>query len=1120
MLFKKSKKNIAILLVIAMLLTIMPMTVFAEGEEGAVFGAALTYTVNEEDTTLFNLRADVTSGSHLITTPSLLQVNWVVNGTEEGFTTAGIQNEGDTAFYAQKELTVAGNTTVKAIFDYDGVQFESNEVTIEAEAKSCTVNNTMTQEDIQAAIDVNDEIVFESGTYEDLSVKITHDVSIIPKGEVVFKYLGKLPNDNGPFGIEQVNGDLTIKLENDAIMTVDGYGAGIFQNENAIDVAINVIGYGTLNLVNSKNLAPGEAAGMFLHSKGEKIVNIIGNSDIEYVVLNCSGNMASGIDWYPNSEDTEKELKMYCQNAKIYTNDNQYNGINLQTDNGVDRNHNPVIAEMINCYFESCRNTGGSGVMNNWGNATYDDHNIVWKLFNTEIVLNNNKLDGFTSSKLILEKSKIIANSNGRGGVVGISLDANNSYIEGCENKSQSSFYGGLRVHSIIGHESDDMYSYIKNTEIVTNNNGSYGTKFQTFVDGYEINAKILNSKITAKNNGNSAGLWLNGTADIINSEINADENGTYGVYAKGYLKISEDTEMVLERNKNYGVAFVDGGEIKDSTIETKNNKGGITNKEAVTIINSYIPLNENNENGIGHNFYILTEKDQDGNIISKEGNGEYYILKDTVSSVGAKVLEFTGSSEYVQYTYVLGGSLQAIRNNMTNAESYYKLNGTVDNNGYAAPINKDKTMLTRFNLNAEKNVEIGLTVEDTEKVSKSFTYYDPNNKDSRYDYQFRFNKDGEDLVEGESGNAYVWAPVSVLHYDATEGKTTNTVDVTKADNSTAYIGNVALFNTRGDGSAVGNQGDVAQSDNRYATDYTIYGNSLQLSEGIMPTAAREGYAFAGWFVADDEELAKTYAANGEFENLYKLLNTEFTAASKVATDLNDVSTAQAEKTIYAKWTKGKVDGTIFEDGIRNDRLDDNESRFEDINVKLLKDGVQVATTTTDANGYYKFVDVDFGNYTVEIEWPEKDNDTMDNICAVSNHEMGNKFTAGADKAFAASQAVTISKDNLEATLNAGFYNTSDGGGGWTPTDPGTDEPTVDIPDQDVPLTEPEEPTIDIEDPDVPLVDVPGETVEIEEPEVPLGDAPATGDRSAAIPFAVLMLIAAAGLAITRKRFN
>ena len=188
MLFKKSKKNIAILLVIAMLLTIMPMTVFAEGEEGAVFGAALTYTANEEDTTLFNLRADVTSGSHLITTPSLLQVNWVVNGTEEGLTTAGIQNESDTAFYAQKDIKVTQDTTVKAVFDYNGVQFESNEVKFEAEVKSGTVNNTMTQEAIQAAIDANDEIVFEAGKYTDISLMIKDNKTIVPQGTVVFNY--------------------------------------------------------------------------------------------------------------------------------------------------------------------------------------------------------------------------------------------------------------------------------------------------------------------------------------------------------------------------------------------------------------------------------------------------------------------------------------------------------------------------------------------------------------------------------------------------------------------------------------------------------------------------------------------------------------------------------------------------------------------------------------------------------------------------------------------------------------------------------------------------------------------------------------------------------------------
>ncbi|MBP3585824.1 MAG: hypothetical protein J6J59_09130, partial [Peptococcaceae bacterium] len=75
------------------------------------------------------------------------------------------------------------------------------------------------------------------------------------------------------------------------------------------------------------------------------------------------------------------------------------------------------------------------------------------------------------------------------------------------------------------------------------------------------------------------------------------------------------------------------------------------------------------------------------------------------------------------------------------------------------------------------------------------------------------------------------------------------------------------------------------------------------------------------------------------------------------------------------------------------------------------------------------------------------------------------------------------------------------------------EEPPV-IPDEpDVP----EEPVV-IEEPEVPLVDIPGEI--IEEEDIPLGDAPPTGDNTNAVPFMVMMALAAAGLVITRRRFN
>ena len=77
----------------------------------------------------------------------------------------------------------------------------------------------------------------------------------------------------------------------------------------------------------------------------------------------------------------------------------------------------------------------------------------------------------------------------------------------------------------------------------------------------------------------------------------------------------------------------------------------------------------------------------------------------------------------------------------------------------------------------------------------------------------------------------------------------------------------------------------------------------MRLSEGVLPViAGREGYKAARWYVADDEVKAAEYARNKNWTELYKLLNTPFDEASKVAANTSDLMTAQQEKTIYAKW--------------------------------------------------------------------------------------------------------------------------------------------------------------------------------------------------------------------------
>ena len=84
----------------------------------------------------------------------------------------------------------------------------------------------------------------------------------------------------------------------------------------------------------------------------------------------------------------------------------------------------------------------------------------------------------------------------------------------------------------------------------------------------------------------------------------------------------------------------------------------------------------------------------------------------------------------------------------------------------------------------------------------------------------------------------------------------------------------------------------------RYTSDVTIFGNSMNLAEKVLALASRERYVFLGQYIADDQELAAKYASEGNFEELYKLLNTKFDGSTKLEINGKPVS----ELTVYAKW--------------------------------------------------------------------------------------------------------------------------------------------------------------------------------------------------------------------------
>ena len=475
-----------------------------------------------------------------------------------------------------------------------------------------------------------------------------------------------------------------------------------------------------------------------------------------------------------------------------------------------------------------------------------------------------------------------------------VNLEANTS--DGYKDESYSADGNILEVVNgsvlSISNNGYNGYNYGKPSEIGKDTAPGRKYRFadsEIHMDGnHNTNAGFASSKtvidkttFTANDSEDSCGIMQMGGLEMTNGSVIEANNNPYGGVWIEYESEISDSKVIANNNgvlcssSKYmsGIYLAKGNlSITNSVLELKDNPSAIT-------------IASPTKNAV---------KQYENNVIAVQ-SGEYDIAAETGNQFADKTRN-PRSDKYFGRDYVLGGSFQATTANMRYGDNlkgmpFAELNPMIGSEelgsgeNYAAPINTSHTALTRFDLHQSANKEAASDVND-------FVYYDPNTGD-KYAYSFRYNTAAEDL-NGTGGNAYVWAPVSVLHYDATEGKINAF--------GTAVQGNMALVNARGDGSAVGNTGNPEETSDRYAADYTIFGNSMNLTEGELPVAVRDGYKFAGWYVADDEGAAVDYARSGNWAELNKLLNIRFTADSKVSEDINDVSKGQEEKTIYAKW--------------------------------------------------------------------------------------------------------------------------------------------------------------------------------------------------------------------------
>lgn len=403
----------------------------------------------------------------------------------------------------------------------------------------------------------------------------------------------------------------------------------------------------------------------------------------------------------------------------------------------------------------------------------------------------------------------------------------------------------------------------IINSEVIANGNAAAGMKF----DCQKID--IINSKLYASGNG-SFGFTGMSNATVKNSTISTVDNRLAGMVFYGNSIVSDNSMLLSKKDgdRTYSSS-------RSSAVAVRIYPGTFTIVDSVTNFDSVS----------GISFYNTSA-----------GNVRVYVTGETVAAISANdefnttaselFDDFNASKQNTGRTIVIGGSLQASFENMTVSEKLKLLkdsvlnpvisfeNGEKEDTQYLAPVNSDGTALTRFDLNSEINKEVG------GEGSHTFVYYDPNTS-KEYVYTFRYNVVSEDLVEGESGNAYVWTPVSEITYDATEG-------VVVTDGSTALIDD---------------------TNSRYARDITIFGNSLDLAERVMPSAVRQGYKFLGWFIAVngvEVDLEKAYdlANNGDFNELYALLNYKFEQNSKVLAVVDDAKSGIERITVFAKWAK------------------------------------------------------------------------------------------------------------------------------------------------------------------------------------------------------------------------
>ena len=649
---------------------------------------------------------------------------------------------------------------------------------------------------------------------------------------------------------------------------------------------------------------------------------------IEEGSVNLSGNLTlddhnHGVRLgYGKAQNTVTSTLTIMESAvlTIQNNDNTYG--NNYYGNGYDDPDNSDYSGAVDKY----QGNGTSGAAIDIRGRGYAniilEKNATYNAFNTEAAVYAIEVSNFTFEAK--EGAYVIFDGNGQG------FNMNTDYAGSVDIKLNNAKMDitNSRSNAITGQGLPYLLDITNKSVVNINENGAFG------VNNFYI--KVTDSTLNVNDNGSHGAS--NVAFDATNSTVNFNNNTYTGLNVSKYNYDKESTDIVnstinANGNGTSGIRFyINGGvtNITKSTIIANGNgsgngDAGVLLKGDVYVTNSTVISNSKNGYSLYDNstseaiFHVLENTVAVGN-----GNETNHDIYD----------DYNSSQGNSGNTIVTGGSLQVDIVDTMGSESlfdryYGEINPTMPNGQgsreevqFTGPINSDYTALTQFILHQNINKEVG------GEGSHTFIYYDPTTL-NRYDYTFRYNVLGEDLKPNVFGNAYIWTPVSIIKYDATEGLI----------NSLGTAGKVSL--------GYGYTDLLTGLNSRYSSDITIFGNSLDLAEKVLPSAEKENYIFLGWYIpeAANADLASELAERGEFDALYELLVIPFTQSTKVLSDFDDLASGLEEITVYAKWAKAGdvVVNYVDEDG--------NELADEEVITGVV--GYNYETTAKDFDGYY-----------------------------------------------------------------------------------------------------------------------------------------------------------------------